>query len=165
MRWMVRDLLRKADRLGVDLNPSVTFPFNLLAALRVGPLSLSRVEKMKLMNALFDAVWVRGIDVSGAEELAGVVDEAGLDARDLMERGGRQKTKAPWREKTSAAIAEGVFGVPTMIVDGRLFWGYDDFEHLDALLRDDDVFDGARISEWENVRPGALRKAGRQPTN
>ncbi len=38
------------------------------------------------------------------------------------------------RDATDSAVREGVFGVPTFLVDGELFWGFDDLAHLELFL-------------------------------
>jgi hypothetical protein len=51
-----------------------------------------------------------------------------------------------------------VFGVPTIIVDGELFWGFDDFAHLELFLAGKDPLDRSILDEWLQVRPTAQRK-------
>ena len=53
--------------------------------------------------------------------------------------------KARLRANTEAAIARGVFGVPTFEVDGKLFWGFDALPMLAAYLAGEPGFDSA----WE----------------
>jgi 2-hydroxychromene-2-carboxylate isomerase len=57
---------------------------------------------------------------------------AGLEAAALGEALSDPQIKAMLREETDVAVAQGVFGVPTVIVDGRLFWGDD---RLDEAAR------------------------------
>ena len=58
---------------------------------------------------------------------------------------------------TDEAIAQGVFGVPAMVVDGKVFWGFDALPMLRACLLGDTWFDGAA---WDAVAriPGEQRK-------
>ena len=60
--------------------------------------------------------------------------------------------------ETDAAINIGVFGVPTMIVDDELFWGFDDFTHLELFLAGKDPLDRSVLNEWLQIRPTAARK-------
>jgi 2-hydroxychromene-2-carboxylate isomerase len=65
--------------------------------------------------------------------------------------------KEELRANTDAAIARGVFGVPTLELDGRLYWGLDSLPMVAAALRGDPWFDGP---EWERAaapRPGVAR--------
>jgi predicted thioredoxin/glutaredoxin len=57
------------------------------------------------------------------------------------------------------AIEKGVFGVPTVIVDGNLFWGNDQMGHLELLLSGQDPLDRDKLTALQN-RPRAIdRKA------
>ena len=55
------------------------------------------------------------------------------------------------------AIARGIFGVPTVEVDGRLFWGVDSLEMLVAYLRGDPWFDGPGWQASRTTIPGVVR--------
>jgi hypothetical protein len=70
------------------------------------------------------------------------------------------EVKARLRENTDAAIAAGVFGVPTMIVRGELFWGFDDFENLENFLSGADPIGGDKeiYADWFRLRSSAQRK-------
>jgi hypothetical protein len=61
------------------------------------------------------------------------------------------------RENTSQAVAAGVFGVPTICVDGKLFWGLDSLPMLRAYLRGDAGMDTPAMQAVGKVRFGATR--------
>jgi 2-hydroxychromene-2-carboxylate isomerase len=66
--------------------------------------------------------------------------------------------KAELRAATDAAIAAGVFGVPTFGLDGRLFWGVDALPMLHAALAGDAWFDGPAWAEAGIRPPGVQRR-------
>ena len=103
------------------------------------------------------ATWATSRDVGEAAVVAEVLDEAGFDGRALLEAAtGEHKTRL--REQTDAAIAGGVFGVPTMVVEGELFWGFDDFENLELFLRGEDPLHEADLAGWSDLRPAVQRR-------
>lgn len=158
MRWMARNNLRKAALLGVALNPPAFHPFNPLTALRVSSLPLPAPERDALVGALFDAVWVRSLHVSEPSIVARVADEVGLDGAALVAAAGRDDAKERVRAQTDAAIARGVFGVPTMEVGDERFWGFDDFPHLERHLAGTDPLDAVAWDRWAAApRPSAVR--------
>ena len=158
-RWMIRDNLRKAARLGVPLNAPAFHPFNPLLALRVSSVPLEDAARRKLIDALFQAVWVRRLHVSDPGVVTEVADEIGLDGPALVAQAQDPSVKAALRRQTEAAIAEGVFGVPTVLVGDELFWGYDDFHHLELYLAGKDPFDMKAIERWAvPVHASANRK-------
>ncbi len=145
--WMARNNLRKAALLGHPLRPPRFHPFNPLLALRASSLPLPEVPRRALITALFEAVWVRGLHVSDPEIIGTLARELGL-ARDLAQQAQQPEVKAKLREQTDSAIADGVFGVPTMLVGDELFWGYDDFPYLELHLAGRDPLDRSELAKW-----------------
>ena len=157
-RWMSKDLLRKSVTLGVPLNPPAFMPFNPLLALRVTLLDFDEKMRRALIQALFEAVWVRSLHVSEPAVVVGVADELGLPGAALVERAQAPEIKAQLRRQTEEAADRGVFGVPTMEVDGELFWGYDDFPHLELFLAGKDPLDSDRWEEWRKPRQASSNR-------
>lgn len=163
MRWMHKNNLRKAARLGVVINPPAHHPFNPLLALRVSSLPLERAERSALIDALFQAVWTRGLHVSEPEVVERVADEIGLGGAELVAAARHEDCKARVRQQTDDAIARGVFGVPTMAVGDELFWGYDDVPHLELFLAGKDPLDPEEWPKWSSAssKPSAVRGRSR----
>ena len=157
MLWMWKNILRKAAAIGVPLNLPAFHPFNPLLALRVSSLALDAKQQLALIDALFAAVWVRGLHVAEPSVMEKVATETGLDGAALVSRAQQPACKAELRKQTDQAIADGVFGVPTMAVGGELFWGYDDMAFLQRLLDGTDPIDRARLEQWVLPRPSAVR--------
>jgi len=156
--WMAKDLLRKAARLGVPMHPPASHPFNPLLSLRASLVPQERSRQQALIDALFRATWVEGRDVSTADVIAAVGTAVGLDGAALVAATHTDGIKQRLRRETDAAIAQGVFGVPTVIVDDELFWGYDDFAHLELFLAGKDPLDRTAAAEWLRIRPTASRQ-------
>jgi 2-hydroxychromene-2-carboxylate isomerase len=158
-RWMNKNNLRKAALLGVALHPPAFHPFNPLLALRVSSLPLEAKEHRALVEALFQAVWVRGLHVSDTAVVEHLANEVGLRGAALVEQAQHPEVKARLRQQTDDAIARGVFGVPSMAVGDELFWGYDDFPYLELFLAGKDPFDPTEWQRWLGPpRPSAVRR-------
>jgi 2-hydroxychromene-2-carboxylate isomerase len=89
-----------------------------------------------MLLALLRASFRDGRDLGDADALRAVVEEAapaaGLDARQLLDASTDDAVKARLRERTEEAIARGVFGVPTVVIDGEVYWGDDRLEQAAA---------------------------------
>lgn len=163
-RWMSKNLARKAILLGVPLNPPAFLPFNPLLALRVTLLTSDPGKRDALIDALFQAVWVRGLHVSETAVVESVANEIGLPGATLVAKASMPEVKNQLRSQTDAAIARGVFGVPSMEVGDELFWGYDDFPYLELFLAGKDPIDpGDWARERPPVRPSSMRRRFRSP--
>jgi 2-hydroxychromene-2-carboxylate isomerase len=154
-RWMIKNLARKALLLGVPLNPPAFLPFNPLLALRVTLLASRSNERDALIYALFRAVWVRGLHVSETAVVERVANEVGLPGAALVRQTQSPEVKSRLRSQTDQAIARGVFGVPSMEVGDELFWGYDDFPHLELCLAGKDPIDPAEWAKRDRSVPAS----------
>jgi 2-hydroxychromene-2-carboxylate isomerase len=160
-RWMLRDIVRKCRRLDLPLRPPASHPFNPLLALRVSSLPMDPAARERLIDRLFHAVWAEAADVSEPATVAAAATAAGLDGDAVVESAARPETKAALRRRTDEAVERGAFGVPTMIAGGELFWGYDDFDHLEARLAGRDPLDAEDLAPWLAIRPTATRRRPR----
>ncbi|MFO7566472.1 MAG: 2-hydroxychromene-2-carboxylate isomerase [Enhygromyxa sp.] len=137
-RHNLADMTRQAARAGVPLTMPQGHPIRTVEALR----SLLVVGEpfMPLAHAFYRAYWVEGIDLSTREGVAQVLRSAGHDAEAILAKIDDPKIKAELRERTDEAIATGVFGVPTCVVETavgpELFWGSDRLDMVEALLRE-----------------------------
>jgi 2-hydroxychromene-2-carboxylate isomerase len=99
------------------------------------------------VDVLFDWIWKHGNAGDSIESLAPVAAALGIDPAMAQD----EAVKAQLRANTEAAIAAGVYGVPTLAFDGQLFWGNDAHDFAIAALRNPHV-----LAEPEMQRVGAL---------
>jgi 2-hydroxychromene-2-carboxylate isomerase len=137
--YVFKDAARAARVAGVSFGMPPEHPFNPLLALRVAGEPMDEERRRALITALFGAVWGGGgPGVTDPATVAAIASGVGLDGAALIAAAGREPAKARLRAATDAAIAAGVFGVPTMLVDGELFWGNDSLDHVDRFLAGED---------------------------
>jgi len=88
---------------------------------------------MALAGAVMQAVWVRELNIADEATLAGLLAEQGLSAARL-EDSHSQAVHERYEADTHAAIAAGVFGAPSYVIDGELFWGQDRLDFVQRRL-------------------------------
>jgi len=89
---------------------------------------------MRLTGAVLAAVWAQQRDIADDATLAALLAESGLDAARLGQS--RQpEVQARYDEQTQAAIELNVFGAPSYVIDGELFWGQDRLDFVARQLR------------------------------
>lgn len=152
--WTFRHVQWLARQYGTVLQTPAMHPFNPIALLR---LALACTEaggtpNRRVVEAIFRHVWCSG----------------GADANDPARCEALAKTLAPQRDAQSQpvkdelraagqeALALGVFGVPTIELEGRLFWGLDSLPMVDECLRGEPWFG----QDWDTAgapRPGLMR--------
>ena len=156
--YVFKDAMRSAHALGVPFAPPPAHPFNPLLALRVSSLDLDEAVRARVVSRLFAATWGGGAGVDGEATVRALLDELGLDGAAMVREASSDATKARLRAATDAAIAAGAFGVPTMFVDGELFWGLDSLRHVDARLAGRDPIDDVDLSRWAHTPATAKRR-------
>lgn len=146
-----RHVLWKAVQAGRPLRFPPAHPFNPLPALR---LCVHAGSTPRAVEAIFDHVWGSGMSAGSADALAPVAGALGLDATAAV---ADPVAKARLRANGEAAIAAGVFGVPTLAVDGRLYWGEDATGMAEAAIAGDPLFDGAAMRALDDLPVGIAR--------
>jgi 2-hydroxychromene-2-carboxylate isomerase len=133
-RYTFVDVLRVAHRLGVPLVGPPAHPFRSLEALRALMLWRHDERALDLAIALSTAAWGEGRDLTDVAVIADVVTATGFDATKLATRLSAEPLKQTLADATAAAIAAGVFGVPTFVAGGEMFWGQDRMALLAEFL-------------------------------
>ena len=88
-----------------------------------------------LAQAILAAVWVRDLDIADPATLMRLADEQELDGRALLARARGVDTLQIFATNTAQALAAGVFGVPSFVVDGELFFGQDRLDFVERALQ------------------------------
>ena len=131
-RYMLKDLARWAERIGVPFHFSSTFPHHSLVAMRALTAAPTALLP-ELSLALFRATWVENKDLSQVDVVTAAL---GTHGPDLVTATQDPTVKAKLMSVTQEAIDAGAFGAPSFVVDGELFWGNDRLEMaLDVAQR------------------------------
>lgn len=155
--YVFKDASRRAALAGLPLVPPPAHPFNPLLALRVASIELDPRVRRDVIDALFDATWGGGPGVTDPAVVAAIVSRAGADGEELLSAAQGEAVKRRLRERTDEAISRGAFGVPTLFVDGELFWGYESLDLAARRMDGADLIDDALLSRWRDLPAGAQR--------
>jgi 2-hydroxychromene-2-carboxylate isomerase len=132
--WYKQDLQDQAAFHGVSIRYHPGFPLRparaLRAAIRAG--ELGRAAAFSL--AVFRAYWTDNRDISDLAVLGELAAASGLDARDIEMAATQDAYRERLEQNNATAIAAGVFGVPTIIWRGKLFFGNDRLDMLERSL-------------------------------
>jgi 2-hydroxychromene-2-carboxylate isomerase len=141
---------------GLSFRMPARHPFNPLKALRLLAAIGPDVESVR---KAFDFVFVEGRAPDTDEELAAFIAALGL-AAETRSYADDPAAKDRLRANTEEAIANGVFGVPTVRVAGENFWGDDATEMLAAFLADRDLFSSGEMARLASLPVGIARQVG-----
>ena len=134
--YAARDWPRFARLLGVRHDPAANVRLAPLPAARAFLWLKSRdpVLAKRFAQAVYAAHWGEGRDMSTPEALAAAGGVLGIDRASLIAAIGDERIKERLRAEVDSSIARGVFGCPTFIVDGEMFWGADRLDQVDRWL-------------------------------
>ena len=153
--WTYRQVLWQAHQHGVTLQLPAAHPFNPLALLRLAVACDAKgLPNRYVTETIFHHVWQGSADATDTDRLRELTGRL-APRRDPASA----EVKAELTAHTQLAIDQGVFGVPTFEVDGRLFWGFDALPMLRAYLAGDAWFENG---DWERagaVGAGVVRKS------
>jgi 2-hydroxychromene-2-carboxylate isomerase len=166
----LRSCLRYARLRGIPLRSPRFHPFRSLRGLRA-TLAVPPERRATAVHALFAHGWADGGDLGDASEIAAALSAAGLDGDALVAAAQSDTVKRELRDATDAAIARGVFGVPTFDVAGELFWGVDQLDYIELVLRGRDPLSGVDLaalgprgaSAWRPAAPPRADLAATDP--
>lgn len=137
--YAMLEMNRFIAKYGLDrfkMNPK--FPFNSITLLRL-LIAAEESQRDALVELMLAAIWEDGVDGSDKEAIAGVLDNAGFNAEDLLARTQDPVIKQQLVDNTERAVERGAFGIPTMFVDigggEEMFFGKERLGQIAEMLK------------------------------
>lgn len=110
------------------------FPVNTLILMR-GAIAAKETGVLdSYVKAGLTAMWEDGENMSDPDRFTSVMSNAGLDGAALLSSTQNPSVKAKLAENTDAAVARGVFGVPTFFIGKEMFFGKDRLDQIETAL-------------------------------
>jgi 2-hydroxychromene-2-carboxylate isomerase len=140
------DLARISKYIGVPLNPTPKFfpvvgddAAKLIIAVDIND---GTDAAMTLCARVFESVWVRQHNIADPKQLEALIAECGLSPR-RMEQSLSQAVQELYEDYTQQAIDAKVFGAPSYLIDGEIFWGQDRLDFVERALNSQPSHQGA----------------------
>lgn len=130
---------RYALRNEIPFSLPLKHPYKPYTALRLSLKEVSGERQPELIQKLFEACWQKKVDMGSDEALAAYLSQNGFEGKQWVARTHDEAIKTALSHGLQDAFSRGVFGVPTFIVDGELFWGNDQIEYVKDCLEDKDL--------------------------
>ncbi len=142
-----------AKKEGIPFKTPPAHPFNPLPALR---LAISQHCRAALISEIFDVIWGKGLDITDPDVWQALIVR--LQIPDAEVQIVQPWVKEALKDNTRLAIERGLFGVPTMIVKDKLFWGHDMTEMALDCRTDPQQFASEEYKRLENLPIANARK-------
>jgi 2-hydroxychromene-2-carboxylate isomerase/NAD(P)H-dependent FMN reductase len=136
-RYAWRDLERECARMSPSLplrRPSV-FPRSSVRAARIATASEAEPWCTRFVQAVFRANFAEDRDIGSVEVLAALLADVGVPAAEVLAHAESADQKPKLRRQTERAVNLGIFGAPTFVAGGEIFWGNDRLEQAIAWAR------------------------------
>ena len=150
--WTYRWCTWYAAQRGIPFKLPRAHPFNPLDYLR---LAIAANCEPAAIRRIFEQLWTTGGDAADPRVLEDLAASFGITRDRLAEQGVKERL----RTNTDAAITDGVFGVPTLVIDGEAFWGADATDFAVAYLQDRTVLDNEEMKRVSALPVAAERQA------
>ena len=128
MKNMKNDCELVALKNKIDFKWNTKFPINTLYLMR-GYLVIDENLKEKFFDICFDAYWKENIDISNDKNFDKILDLVKIDKKKFYEDIQNIKIKNKLKDLTNVAFEKDIFGAPTFVVNGKIFWGQDRLDY------------------------------------
>lgn len=135
VRWFKQDMLDWAAELGVDFKYHPNFPLRPVRALRASVFASQVGCAEEFVQAVMRAYWGESRDISDPAILGEIGESVGMQRSAVVQSIEDPHCKRAVEGNTAQAEALGVFGAPSFICDGKLFWGNDRLDQLERFAR------------------------------
>jgi 2-hydroxychromene-2-carboxylate isomerase len=134
--YVLHDKARMASLLGVPMVEHGLEGVNSLAASRAFLWLKARDPDLakRFAQRIYARLWVKGRDITPVDAVAEEAAALGVNRAPLLAAVDSAEMKQALRDAVGEAVAKGVFGVPTFIVDGEAIWGVDRLWMLEHWL-------------------------------
>ena len=152
-RFVYRFFQWNADQLGIPFTMPPIHPFNPIPALRLCTAAGADIEDTR---AVFDLIYGKGIQPDNPEgiQLIGEALNISNPERAIQD----PVVKNALHANTTQATSDGVFGVPSFVINGELFWGGDSTEMMLDFLKNPGIFNTSEMKRISNMEMGLTRK-------
>ena len=141
IQWM-------ANKLGISIRFPNRHPFNPIPLLR---LCIAGGCTKKVVDSLFKCVWEEGFVGDDPQNWNVFCDAVELSVSEANELISSPTIKSELRSNGDFALKQGVFGVPTFIIDGHLFWGNDSTNLVLDYLENPKIFNSDAMKILEKL--------------
>ncbi|MCX5471500.1 2-hydroxychromene-2-carboxylate isomerase [Alcaligenes sp. A-TC2] len=132
--YRIAELKRWCRKLGIHVNPTPRFmcPDATLASTLVIAINQAGLPVLDLYKAILRAQWCEEQNIADPTQLARILQAQQLDADYWLKQA--PLVQAQYQAHTEEAIKAGVFGSPSYVYQGELFWGQDRLDMLDEAI-------------------------------
>jgi 2-hydroxychromene-2-carboxylate isomerase len=135
-RYMWRDMERQCEKYGLAWKRPSEFPRAAILPMRVAIYAAERAWMPEFSRIVIAQNFVRDLDIADEANVRAALEQLGLPVDEVLAAAQTEENKLALRKQTEKARELGIFGAPTFLAKGEMFWGNDRLEEaLDFAVR------------------------------
>ena len=127
-KYMIKDCKLWAEKYKTKFKFNKYFPIITLNLMRCVLVAKKMDLDKDFINKVFDAMWIDDLNLNDNVVLQKILNNLNIDPKKFLFEASNENIKNDLRKKTEEAFLNGVFGVPTFLVNNKIFWGQDRLE-------------------------------------
>ena len=129
------DTERFVKKHNIDFNFNSHFPINTLNLMRGAIYAKENDFFEDYVRVIFKSMWVDNKKMDELDVIKTVLEENKLPAQSIFEGTQDQNIKSKLIENTAKAVEDGLFGVPSFLIDNELFFGKETLQDVEDLIK------------------------------
>ena len=130
-KYMVRDCKLCAEKNNIEFKFTNYFPIITLSLMRCVLVAEKNKFAQNFINKVFDAIWKEGLNLNDNTIVEKLLKNLDINPKTFLMMAEEPKIKEELKNRTSEAYDKGIFGTPSFVINGKIFWGQD---RLDFVL-------------------------------
>jgi len=127
-KYMWKDLERQCVKYKIRYKRPSVFPRLSLLATRVALITLEQGWCAEFTKRVFAANYIHDLDISDNQIISSIIKDSGRNGKEIIKLSQLPENKLKLRKQVDEAMTKDIFGAPSFIVNGELFWGNDRLE-------------------------------------
>ena len=129
-RYMIRDCKLWAEKNNVEFKFNNYFPIITLNLMRCVIVAEKKNLALNFINRVFDAIWKDGLNLNDNSIIEKLLKNLDINPKTFLMEAVESKIKEDLKKRTDDAYKKGIFGVPSFIINNKIFWGQDRLEFV-----------------------------------
>ena len=129
-KYMIKDCKLWAEKYNIIFKFNNYFPIMTLNLMRCVLVAEKKFSAQNFINNVFDAIWKNDLNLNDNSVVEKLLKNLDINPRTFLLEAKDQKIKDDLKKKTEEANQKGIFGLPSFIVNNKIFWGQDRLEFV-----------------------------------
>jgi 2-hydroxychromene-2-carboxylate isomerase len=134
-KYMIKDCKLCAEKNEIKFKFNTYFPIMTLNLMRCVIIAENKGFEEIFINKIFDSIWEHGLNLNDNQILEKILKNLDINPKNFLIDANEQENKNELKKRTNAAYQKGIFGLPSFVVNKKLFWGQDRLDFVFTELK------------------------------